>query len=501
MNSSLAKIEKEIISNPKLINKFTIIIDNLINSLQSKNKRQSEKFLKHVTSILSYYLKSPSIQPAQSLINFLNSKIDLLIKISIDLLKQDEDITRESVIVLFDILISLFKFKNNDELMSLYGSLTHSLFFSPQEGIDSNIIQEFNKAFKDHQLNILKALNANEDPNAISSQYSVYNIYNYLIIQSHISEVDNRTLYQNIMIKLINSSHFPDDLLKSFLLSLNKGVLENVANPLIFSDFIILKTSSLVTVIDNQHDIQILGLTALFVLITKYKLDYEDYYKLLYRLIRTGSIFSSNYYIRLYKVLSLSLKSPQVPLNVICSFIKLLSRLSLFAKDVHIIANLTIIMMIIQCHPKSLRLLTYKKTKKEEKENRNGNSAFDWNKFNESMIDNKESIKNKNKKRKKSNNHNNDEDIDTNNEELEEGDMFNEKEKDPYKTNAQYCSLWELYTLEKHFNIKIRKIVNKFKSNFLPKQIEYDFLIKNKEQNNNLFFDIEKNNAHFYFSP
>ena len=73
--------------------------------------------------------------------------------------------------------------------------------------------------------------------------------------------------------------------------------------------------------------------------------------------------------------------------------------------------------------------------------------------------------------------------------------MFKENETDPYKTNAQYCSLWELYTLKNHYNIKVRKVVNRLSNNFLPKQFVMEEL---KEKD--MLFDIEKTNAHFYIN-
>ena len=74
-------------------------------------------------------------------------------------------------------------------------------------------------------------------------------------------------------------------------------------------------------------------------------------------------------------------------------------------------------------------------------------------------------------------------------------DIFNEKELNPYKTKAQYCSLCELYTLKNHFNMKIRKLVNVFTNNFLNKEIA----IKDQKEEN-IFFNIEKTNSHFYIN-
>ena len=74
-------------------------------------------------------------------------------------------------------------------------------------------------------------------------------------------------------------------------------------------------------------------------------------------------------------------------------------------------------------------------------------------------------------------------------------DMFNDNEINPYKTNAHFCSLWELYTLKNHFNMKIRKLINNLSFNFLPRE----FALENIKEKD-LLFDIEKTNAHFYIN-
>ena len=64
-------------------------------------------------------------------------------------------------------------------------------------------------------------------------------------------------------------------------------------------------------------------------------------------------------------------------------------------------------------------------------------------------------------------------------------DMFDDNELNLNKTNAQFCSLWELYTLRNHFNMKVRKLVNNLSNNFLLREFALDE-IKDK----NLFFFI-----------
>ena len=57
-------------------------------------------------------------------------------------------------------------------------------------------------------------------------------------------------------------------------------MIPNIENPLILSDFL---TQCLDH--DNQLDVQILALRAIFILLNQYGLDYPYYYKRLYALL------------------------------------------------------------------------------------------------------------------------------------------------------------------------------------------------------------------------
>ena len=74
-------------------------------------------------------------------------------------------------------------------------------------------------------------------------------------------------------------------------------------------------------------------------------------------------------------------------------------------------------------------------------------------------------------------------------------DNFDDDSIDPFNTNADNCSLWELYTFSKHYNMNIRKLVNKFSRNFLAKEIAMEI-----KAQNDMYFDIQNLNAHFYIN-
>jgi len=77
---------------------------------------------------------------------------------------------------------------------------------------------------------------------------------------------------------------------------------------------------------------KILSLSGLFILITKYHLDYQFYYQKLYETLSITydksnqllSVFDSKFAKRFTKILELSLTSSTVPIIIIMSFLKVI---------------------------------------------------------------------------------------------------------------------------------------------------------------------------------
>lgn len=140
-------------------------------------------------------------------------------------------------------------------------------------------------------------------------------------------EKNLQIFYQRIITKLINSENAPEEIIENLLKNLNKIVLENLENPLIFSDFLIniYEKSK-----EKDFSMKVLSLSGLFVLITKYKLDYQNYYNMLYKSLcesyydgnKLNFIFDSKYRNRIFKIFEISLKPASVPILIILSFIK-----------------------------------------------------------------------------------------------------------------------------------------------------------------------------------
>lgn len=477
MKREALSLKSKIISSPTEINSLNKIIQWLIEHIDEKEVDEVLEYLPILREIYTHYLKNEKINSSVELVAFLIKKIEIVFKIIFEV--ASTEINDKEATIIFNVFDCLIPFVSA-ERESFYAELVKKIILS-NEYRDHEILFLFITIFsKDYDV-IFPILE--EESKSINSSNQIFNLYNFLIANKKIDTPHLRELYQKIFVTLINNKNFSEELVREFLISLNKGVIDNVENPLIFSDYLVRKSAASDVKTMKDFDIKIFALNGLFVLLTKYKFDYDRYYNTLYELIckRVGgqTIFDSRYKNKFYKVLKDSLVSSSVPFVVVCSFLKKLCIISLFSKEEVVIQNLTLMLIIIQSHPRAFRMLTYKKSKKDFKESLKENSStFDWDKF-DSKISAQEPPKEKQIE------------ID----ETEYKECFDDNEIDPYKTKAKSCSLWELYTLEKHYNTKIRKLVKIFTSNFLPKQ----YALENTKEKD-LTFDIKNTNAHFYIS-
>ena len=498
-------IESDILSSPKNINLFNKLIEIFIKNIENKDEHKLKENIDSFKNILSYYLKDKNVKSSNELISFLNNKTELIYKIIIDSIMPEDNnelLDESFLLIFFNAFHELTSFISEDKINSHFQNLLWKLISSEEE-ISINVINSFYEQFNnisyynhifDVFINILKN-------KMIKSQSEFINFYNFI---TNINDLDSflenenkndqeelkinelKDKYQNIIISLINDKLLPLSIMKEFMKILNKKIVQNVTNPIIFSDYLLNKTGEIKIQSINDFDIQIFGLSSLFVLLTKYNLDYDKYYELLYKLILQKfngiTIFDSKYKNRLLKLLELSLTSEQIPYVVICSFIKKLLRISLFEKVEIIFSLLSLVMKIIQLHPRTLNLIMDKKSKKILKKNIESNSIFlNGSGVNENNLDEiKKGISL-------------DEEDENNN--ISNYDNFDEFSTDPFKTNAEHCCLWELYSFTRHYNMGIRKLVNKFSRNFLAKEIEME--LKNQKE---VYFDIKNLNSHFYIN-
>ena len=502
------EIENEILSSPKNINLFNKLIEIFINNIENKDEEKIREIMNSLKNILTYFLKNENVKSSNELITFLNDKIQLIYKIILDsIFSSDIDEDESFLPIIFHILYELINFIPEDKVNSLFNDFISKLI-SIEKEISPSIINSFYEQFNtisyynyifNSFLDILtskKIKNQNEFNNFYFFVTNINDLDSLLEINDNNlnNEDDERKLnelkekYQNIIINFVNEKLLPLSLIKEFMKILNKKIVQNVVNPIIFSDYLLNKTNEIKIKSINDFDIQIFGLSSLFVLLTKYNLDYDKYYELLYKLISQKfngiTIFDSKHKNRILKLLELSLTSEQIPYIVICSFLKKLLRISLFSKVEIIYSLLSLVMKIIQLHPRTLNLIMDNKSKKILKKNIESNSTFlNGSNANENNLDEiKNCISLEEEDEEKSNN-------------IINYDNFDESSTDPFKTNAEQCCLWELYSFTRHYNMGIRKLVNKFSRNFLAKEIEMEL-----KSQKDVYFDIKNLNSHFYIN-
>ena len=502
------EIENDILSSPKNINLFNKLIEIFINNIENKDEEKIREIMNSLKNILTYFLKNDNVKSSNELITFLNDKIQLIYKIILDsIFSSDIDEDESFLPIIFHILYELINFIPEDKVNSLFNDFISKLICIEKE-ISPSIINSFYEQFNtisyynyifNSFLDILtskKIKNQNEFNNFYFFVTNINDLDSLLEINDNNlnNEDDERKLnelkekYQNIIINFVNEKLLPLSLIKEFMKILNKKIVQNVVNPIIFSDYLLNKTNEIKIKSINDFDIQIFGLSSLFVLLTKYNLDYDKYYELLYKLIsqkfNSITIFDSKHKNRILKLLELSLTSEQIPYIVICSFLKKLLRISLFSKVEIIYSLLSLVMKIIQLHPRTLNLIMDNKSKKILKKNIESNSTFlNGSNANENNLDEiKNCISLEEEDEEKSNN-------------IINYDNFDESSTDPFKTNAEQCCLWELYSFTRHYNMGIRKLVNKFSRNFLAKEIEMEL-----KSQKDVYFDIKNLNSHFYIN-
>ena len=502
------EIENDILSSPKNINLFNKLIEIFINNIENKDEEKIREIMNSLKNILTYFLKNDNVKSSNELITFLNDKIQLIYKIILDsIFSTDIDEDESFLTIIFNIFYELINFIPEDKVNSLFNDFISKLI-SIEKEISPSIINSFYEQFNtisyynyifNSFLDILtskKIKNQNEFNNFYFFVTNINDLDSLLEINDNNlnNEDDERKLnelkekYQNIIINFVNEKLLPLSLIKEFMKILNKKIVQNVVNPIIFSDYLLNKTNEIKIKSINDFDIQIFGLSSLFVLLTKYNLDYDKYYELLYKLISQKfngiTIFDSKHKNRILKLLELSLTSEQIPYIVICSFLKKLLRISLFSKVEIIYSLLSLVMKIIQLHPRTLNLIMDNKSKKILKKNIESNSTFlNGSNANENNLDEiKNCISLEEEDEEKSNN-------------IINYDNFDESSTDPFKTNAEQCCLWELYSFTRHYNMGIRKLVNKFSRNFLAKEIEMEL-----KSQKDVYFDIKNLNSHFYIN-
>ncbi|XP_060176265.1 protein NUCLEOLAR COMPLEX ASSOCIATED 4 isoform X2 [Lycium barbarum] len=216
------------------------------------------------------------------------------------------------------------------------------------------------------------------------------------------------------------------DVYKEVLVNLHQIVLPYLSNPLMLCDFL---TRSY----DIGGVVSVMALSSLFVLMTQHGLEYPNFYEKLYALLEP-SIFMAKHRAKFFQLLDSCLKSPLLPAYLAAAFCKKLSRLSLAIPPSGALVIVALIHNLLRRHP-SINCLVHQEDANETTEDITGaergtdGSTEDSNASKE-ISSVKPGI-----------------------------DPFDDKQKDPLKTNAMRSSLWEVDTLRHHYCPPVSRFV------------------------------------------
>ncbi|KAG8985991.1 hypothetical protein FRB90_004314, partial [Tulasnella sp. 427] len=195
---------------------------------------------------------------------------------------------------------------------------------------------------------------------------------------------------------------------------LHRGVLPHLTRPVRLMDWI----SSCV---DFGGSVGLLALNGLFTMIKDYNLDYPDFYTRLYAFV-DRNVLHVKYRARFFRLMDLFLSSTHLPVQLVSSFIKRLSRLSLNAPPAALIMLMPFVYNLMKRHPALMVMI------------------------HQDHIDNYV-------------------------------DPFNQDEPSPLLTNAIASSLWELASFHNHYSETISTLAKLFSNPFTkPPFLMEDFL-------------------------
>lgn len=154
------------------------------------------------------------------------------------------------------------------------------------------------------------------------------------------------------------------------------------------------------------------ALSGLFYLIQSKNLDYPQFYPKLYSMLDCD-ILHSKHRSRFFRLLNIFLASTHLPAALVASFIKRLSRLTLYAPPSGIIVVVPWIYNLLKNHP-TCTFMIHRKSRQDNK-----------------VVD---LLKERS------------------------GDPFRDEEPDPLETNAIESSLWEIHMLQSHYHPNVATV-------------------------------------------
>ncbi|KAG6845195.1 hypothetical protein H0H87_012522 [Tephrocybe sp. NHM501043] len=209
---------------------------------------------------------------------------------------------------------------------------------------------------------------------------------------------------------------------------MHRGVMPHLTRPVLVMDWVGAS-------VDYGGAVGLLALNALFVLMNEYNLDYPSFYTRLYAFL-DRDVLHLKHRARFFRMTELFLSSTHLPANLLASFVKRLSRLSLAAPPAAIVMLVPFTYNILKRHPALMGMIHR-----------------------------------------------------TDSEDLSH-DPFNSDEVDPLHTQAHLSSLWELVSHRSHYHASVATLVKIFSEAFTkPSYALEDFL----DHTYGTLFDTEAN--------
>lgn len=210
----------------------------------------------------------------------------------------------------------------------------------------------------------------------------------------------------------------PLEVYKEVLFYLHQAVIPYLSNPVMLCDFL---TRSY----DIGGVVSVMALSGLFMLMTKYGLEYPNFYEKLYALL-IPSIFMAKHRAKFFELLDSCLKSPLLPAYLASAFTKKLSRLSLAVPPSGALVIIALVHNLLRRHP-SINCLVHREavdgTNSEQQcVSSDGNTGV--------ASDMTGGV-----------------------------DVFNDEENNPLRSKAMRSSLWEIDTLRHHYCPPVSRFV------------------------------------------
>ncbi|KAL9231791.1 hypothetical protein vseg_006965 [Gypsophila vaccaria] len=215
----------------------------------------------------------------------------------------------------------------------------------------------------------------------------------------------------------------PLEVYKEVLVNLHQAVIPYLSNPVMLCDFL---TRSY----DIGGVVSVMALSGLFILMTKYGLEYSNFYEKLYALL-TPPIFMAKHRAKFFELLDACLKSPLLPAYLAAAFTKKLSRLSLNVPPSGSLVIIALVHNLLRRHP-SINCLVHQEISEET--NLHGTRSLEGTRSDMNATVLSDSAK--------------------------PGiDLFDDEEGDLQKTNAMRSSLWEIDALRHHYCPPVSRFV------------------------------------------